>query len=77
MEAMSFSSTNSSTEESEGENQERIQHKEKLQTKLRKIKDRSRKRMVKEIEGKRFLRKKISKSTKTILKVALSLIFFS
>ena len=66
-EAMSFSSTDSSTVESEGENQERIQHKEKLQTKLRKIKDRSRKRMVKEIEGKRFLWKKISKSTKTIL----------
>ena len=64
---ISFSSTDPSSGESEAEDLERVEHKERIRTKLRKIKDKTRKRMSKEIEENRFLRKKISKSTKTIL----------
>ncbi len=62
--AISISSADSSTHVSEGE---KLEHKEIIEKKLRKIRDSARKRMLKEIEEKRFLRKRISKSTKTIL----------
>lgn len=67
VETISLSSTDSSSEESEEETLERLNHQELINSKLRKIKDNARKRMLKEIEAKRFLRKRISKSTKTIL----------
>ena len=62
--AISISSADSSTHVSEGE---KLEHKEIIEKKLRKIRDSARKRMLKEIEEKRFLRKRISKSTKTML----------
>ena len=64
---ISFSTTDQSSGELEAENLERVDHKERIRTKLCKIKDKTRKRMSKEIEENRFLRKKISKSIKTIL----------
>ena len=58
----------SSTDSSEDEVREPVVgDKTRIKTKLRRIKDKVRKRAIKETEQRRFLRKKISKSTKTII----------
>ena len=52
---------------SEEENELCLQEQEKIKDKLQQIKGKARKRAVRETEQKRLLRKKISKSTKTVV----------
>ena len=67
VDAISLSSTDSSSDETEEESQVLLEDKARIKTKLPRIKEKARKRVLRESEQRRFLRKEISKSTKTIV----------